>query len=290
MANSEQQLREAFTLMKDGKTNEAGRIVQGVIREDKDNVRAWWMLANLVDDPNRKKKATEKVLALDPTHLGAVKLMAELDPSYIPPSKVDLQRRAKKVRETQSVKAVDGEYDFSKLGETDPALEVEQEPDRSDLRVAQLAMSAIGILIVAVIGVVLFLEIQNGNISFFNSRSPEETVDEYFAALANFDFDTLADLTCGADQDDVVAAAQQLNEQLSAGGTDLSEMSVDVSGLTTTLTEQTEERFLLEVGGQLRFSFQDFTLPIDVDDLGEGTVGEDGFVVRESGEWLVCTQ
>lgn len=292
MANSEQQLREAFALMKEGKTNEAGRIVQDVIHEDKTNVRAWWMMANLVDDPSRKKIATEKVLGLDPTHPGAVKLMSEIDPSYVPPRKIEIQRRIKQ-RQTQTTRAVDGEYDFSKLGDTDPALEPEHEEDRSDLRVATLAMSAIGILILVAISIAIFFQIQSDglDLSFLGlGGSPETVVDDYFAALAELDFDRMAELSCAADKDEIQAAAAELEQNLATPGADLSELTLDTSGLTTTITERTADRAVVQIGGELTMSFQGLSMSFDVEQLTDGTIGSEGVVIRENGRWLVCSE
>lgn len=78
----ELQLREAFALMKAGKKAEANSIVQAVLREDKRNTSAWWLLSMLLEDEDKIVQTLENLLALNPEHLGARKRLAQLRPEY----------------------------------------------------------------------------------------------------------------------------------------------------------------------------------------------------------------
>src|SRR5687768_7129412 len=79
---SDLQLREAFTLMKQGDKQTAARLVQDVLREDRSNLSAWWLLSHILEDEEKIVKALEKVLALNPEHPGARKRLSELRPEY----------------------------------------------------------------------------------------------------------------------------------------------------------------------------------------------------------------
>jgi hypothetical protein len=79
---SENQLREAYTLMKQGDTPGATRLVQDVLREDKSNVNAWWLMSHLFDDEEKIIRCLGQVLSLNPEHLGARKKLSEMRPEY----------------------------------------------------------------------------------------------------------------------------------------------------------------------------------------------------------------
>src|SRR5690348_17166664 len=79
---SETQLRDAYTLMKQGDKRGAAQLVQEVLRQDKSNVNAWWLFANVLEDEEKVVKSLEKVLALNPEHPGARKKLAAMRPEY----------------------------------------------------------------------------------------------------------------------------------------------------------------------------------------------------------------
>jgi tetratricopeptide (TPR) repeat protein len=61
-------LIEAVALIRDGDDRGAEALAREVIREDRENVEAWWIMANAIDDETKRVKALEKVLALKPDH------------------------------------------------------------------------------------------------------------------------------------------------------------------------------------------------------------------------------
>ena len=73
---AQKELREAFALMKQGNQKQAAIMVQNIIKKDRNNVAAWWLMANILEDPDRKQKALDKVLSLDANHAGAKKMQA----------------------------------------------------------------------------------------------------------------------------------------------------------------------------------------------------------------------
>lgn len=59
-----EQLNHAYDLIKQGETQEAIEIIEPIIRADRDNEDAWWLLANATSDSNAKRNALNTVLRL----------------------------------------------------------------------------------------------------------------------------------------------------------------------------------------------------------------------------------
>jgi hypothetical protein len=61
---SREQLDRAYSLIKSGQTQEAIDIIETIIRADRDNENAWWLLVNATDDPAAKRNALNNVIRL----------------------------------------------------------------------------------------------------------------------------------------------------------------------------------------------------------------------------------
>lgn len=57
-----EQLNHAYDLIKQGQTQEAIEIIEPIIRNDRDNEDAWWLLANATQDIDAKRNALNNVL------------------------------------------------------------------------------------------------------------------------------------------------------------------------------------------------------------------------------------
>lgn len=77
---TKQQLQQAYALLKQGNKREAKAIVLNILRQDRENVYALWLLAHTLEDKNHITRALEHVLALKPDHKGAQKMLADLHP------------------------------------------------------------------------------------------------------------------------------------------------------------------------------------------------------------------
>lgn len=75
---SADQLREAYRLIKAGSKQEATQILIPIVRTDKTNADAWWLLANALSDPEKQRKALEEVLKLRPDDERAQRMYARL--------------------------------------------------------------------------------------------------------------------------------------------------------------------------------------------------------------------
>lgn len=62
------QLQHAIGATREGRTLEAKRILADLLKTDTENVQAWFLLAMLVDSPEKKQAYLQRVLVLDPTH------------------------------------------------------------------------------------------------------------------------------------------------------------------------------------------------------------------------------
>ncbi len=71
-------LQQAYRLIREGKKPEAVRLLVPIVRADPRNVDAWWLLANGLEDPDKQRRAVERVLLLRPGDARAQKLLDRL--------------------------------------------------------------------------------------------------------------------------------------------------------------------------------------------------------------------
>ncbi len=73
-------LQEAYRLIRDGNKRDAVRLLLPIARADPSNADAWWLLANALEDPDKQRRAVERVLKLRPDDARARKLHTSLLP------------------------------------------------------------------------------------------------------------------------------------------------------------------------------------------------------------------
>lgn len=79
---SADQLNEAYSLIKSGQVQDAIDILEPIIRNDRDNEDAWWLLANATNDSDAKRNALNNVIRLsanDNRTAKAKQMLQELD-------------------------------------------------------------------------------------------------------------------------------------------------------------------------------------------------------------------
>ncbi|MEL6306895.1 MAG: hypothetical protein AAFV98_08455 [Chloroflexota bacterium] len=86
---AQDQLKQAFALIKQGNKAEASTLIKSVLREDRNNPNAWWLMAMVVEDDDKRIRAAKKVLELKPDHIGATKLLTRLAPQELPNNDAD---------------------------------------------------------------------------------------------------------------------------------------------------------------------------------------------------------
>lgn len=58
------QLQQAYELIRAGQREQAGAILVTILKQDRNNADAWWLLANASNDPDKTRQALENVLRI----------------------------------------------------------------------------------------------------------------------------------------------------------------------------------------------------------------------------------
>lgn len=66
-----QQLQQAYEFIKAGQREQAGTILVAILKRDRNNADAWWLLANASNDPDKARQALENVLRIRPDDVRA---------------------------------------------------------------------------------------------------------------------------------------------------------------------------------------------------------------------------
>ncbi len=84
MSNSNAQLKQAFELIKAGNKSAAVDLLLPILKVDKDNADAWWLMANALSEPDDIREALETVLRLRPDNDRARQMLTKLNQKYPP--------------------------------------------------------------------------------------------------------------------------------------------------------------------------------------------------------------
>mgnify|MGYP001071090415 CR=1 FL=1 len=79
MEEISQKVHEATRLIREERFDEAIALLGEVLRQDSNNVRAWWLAANAVDSPDEARDALTRVLELNPDHAHARAMLDRLN-------------------------------------------------------------------------------------------------------------------------------------------------------------------------------------------------------------------
>lgn len=87
--STDQQMQQAYQLIKQGRKEEAAALLVPIVRADNDNADAWWLLANAVGNADQAKRALQMVLRVRPDDDRARRMLAKLsgEPYQEPPPK-----------------------------------------------------------------------------------------------------------------------------------------------------------------------------------------------------------
>jgi pre-peptidase len=79
MSDPRQQMQQVYQLIKSGQKQQAIQVLLPILKADRDNADAWWLMANAVsDNPERARQALENVLRLRPDHPQARQMLDRL--------------------------------------------------------------------------------------------------------------------------------------------------------------------------------------------------------------------
>lgn len=79
MSMTNEQLDAAIKALHTGNRREARRLLGIVLRDEPENVPAWWYLAEALDDTEQKSRCLRQVLRLHPDHAEARRMLAEME-------------------------------------------------------------------------------------------------------------------------------------------------------------------------------------------------------------------
>ena len=271
--SSHRNLQSAYQLMEQGQKKEAAALVREVLAQDKNNANAWWLMALLLEDEDKKVRAIERVLSINPEHKAARAKINELRSE---------RQTGQNMMATQEMINLD----WSKLkDDPHPDKRKPKEAVDKDQKVATYAMMMLGgfILLVIVIAGGLFV------MDYLNQpdKSPDEVVYSYLEAVGRLDFDQVASLTCEQHRGGVETAGRQFRSMLN--GASVEDVTLDFSGLTASVVDKTETTATVAVGGAFVMSVPGFDMTFDMDELS-GMLGDDANVslVLENNEWRIC--
>lgn len=88
MSSTNQQLQQAYELIKVRKKSEAVDLLVPILKTDEDNANAWWLMANALDTPDDIREALENVIRLRPENDKAREMLNKLNERFPPKPKI----------------------------------------------------------------------------------------------------------------------------------------------------------------------------------------------------------
>lgn len=189
-----EQLKRAAALIKQGEKGQASQVLRSILREDPQNVEAWWMLSYTFDSPEKAQQALERALSLDPSHAASNKRMATLQGKPAPavaPAAVPAQAAAPAPRKAQT----QGDEYWNKL--ENPA-----KPKGGMARDVLGSLLSNGwtlrivVMIIVVAGGGIFTLFQNINVRDANGQTPTDVARAFEEAFWVEDAATMRSLLC----------------------------------------------------------------------------------------------
>lgn len=276
---AEEQLRKALALMKQGKKQEASRIAQAVLKQDRNNVNAWWLAANLFSDhPERQKKALERVLAINPLHKGALKMQEGLERGesvgYQSKSERQQAKPSQQVMTTQEI-----EFDWSKLEARDakkketPAIEHDKAA-----RIAYMAMGGFALVIIAAIAIFIVVPA----VQDYLVPPPDKVTISFYETFFAGDFDGARELVC-SDQ------LEQYEQISTVFASVLENTTWEFTDLKAAIREETADTALVNISGTVSITIDGTTTTTTIAKLAEESNDDTLEPLKlEDGQWCIA--
>jgi hypothetical protein len=276
---SEQQLREAFELMKQGEKNQAMMLVRGILRQDRENVDAWWLMANLLEDEDKILKCLNQILELNPNHQGARKKLTTLRP--------DLAQSLAPADDPAKKKKDDIYWD--KLNSPPPKQKSGSSLTMGILGLLGMRFAFRIVLLVIFLGIGAVAAIFNSvntqlTLPDDNGNTPQIVVKEFMVALWLEDVDTLYRLSCPEYYGEVDSIVESL------WGGDYSAWTVDSSQTEFDLYYYSGNQAYVTIKGHMSMSdgIDTYSIDWDADAQQDGYDFYGEHVYRSNGIWQVC--
>jgi hypothetical protein len=258
---SEAQLREAYTLMKQGDKKGAARLVQDVLREDRSNLNAWWLFSHLLEDEEKIVKSLEKVLSLNSEHMGARKRLAQMRPEY-----AHLAPGVNK----------------GKAGITNPG---QKKASKSYLLVFFLVF-ALSCLVTMSFPIITTM-IDANALANIEGPSPEEVAFLQVTAAFNGNYETMRFYTCDSLEDEWIELMNDMSSEVERTGLALKDVDFDFSGLNLEILEDNGRQIIYRVTGEMLMEARGQRISVDIEDIS-GFEPRMVLVVNDN-HWTVCS-
>jgi hypothetical protein len=105
MQSADEVLQDAVQLCQAGNKQQAAKLLVSLLTKEPSNEQGWWLLAACVETPERQHDCLERVLRINPEHLGARMFLTRLDNNQSLP---DLSSALKKINDPQDLGETDG--------------------------------------------------------------------------------------------------------------------------------------------------------------------------------------
>jgi|GEM_PF-4018016 len=280
---AEQQLEKAVALIKQGNKKEAIQIAKTILQQDRNNVKAWWFMANLLEKPEQKEKAAQKILELQPEHSGAKKLLASL--------------KGTQPQKPEPAAMKTSQHDWSKLD----AHEARQEKIKSKAKSTNDddVMRKATYVIIACLALPIVVGIILAVGSLFGGGSTQgqlsRLVRNFYTKVFEFDMAGANQYVCRAEQ-----FSQREIDQFDAALAIIGnfELEADLSDLSVEIISRDGDTIIGRLSGSMTVTTIDRgettteTVTIDEYLAGQGRNGRDALdfeFVRENGSWRICT-
>jgi tetratricopeptide (TPR) repeat protein len=274
----EKQLREAFALMKQGEKKQAMMIVRAVIRENRQNIEAWWLMSNLLEDEDKILKSLNQVLELNPNHRGARKKLASLRPDLVD-NLAPTDDEAKK--------KIDDAY-WNKLDSNVQAQQKQTNP-------IWKRVATSGIIFLVILGFRLLTSVFNVMdympVGEIEGPPPEEVAILQLSAAYNGDRDTAIELTCDSLREEWLEIIVGFENQIKDLG--LRNTEVDFTDTETEIVKQGSRFANVRLSGEVIYRSDQQTYSLTYEDIiAMNDINVENAEVRlivSAGRWVVCS-
>lgn len=272
MKTPEQQLREAFDLIQNGKKAEAAEIAKDVLETNRNNVKAWWLLANILEDDERVITCLEQILKIQPDHNGATRMLAQLRDTSTNVIQAEIFTESPASKPLSS-KPLPGDV---------PSVRKNAASRSGDSLAMGYVYASAGIMIIVLV-IILIAQFFGGRGS---QATPTETVETYLTALADENYRTIQTVMCDDRRDDVDALRTTINNTTGLSDADFNFASVGFEQLSQTESEASLRVFgdvVIRVNGtETVLDFEGFTALLDT------AISPVVMLTQQNSEWYIC--
>lgn len=275
---AQDQLKRAAALIKQGEKGQAGQILRGILREDKHNTSAWWLLSLVTDDKEKSIRMLEKVISLEPNHKGANARLAKLQATTV---------------------SDDPFAEFNSLG-SGSATSLPEKPKnappttRTSKPLWQQILGnslvlRLGLIAIFAIGAGLYTVIKDSNVEDINGNTPRDIIWAFEEAYWNENYDTAAKLVCPGY--DSYLQEQWSGSYLAMDGQVPPDLTVDMSGVRMERIRSQLDAATYGFHGMVRWTAYGEQLSYSYDDdiaSQGGDVWIGHHVRRINGVWMIC--